>query len=67
MTVETVELRSERPEDRDEVLRLTGRAFDGGDGREPVEVHLLSELFGCDEYLPDLSIVAVAGRPGRCR
>ena len=60
----TVELRSERPEDRDEVLRLTARAFDGGDGREPVEVRLLSDLFRCDEYLPDLSIVAVTGRPG---
>ncbi|EMY32952.1 acetyltransferase, GNAT family protein [Arthrobacter crystallopoietes BAB-32] len=60
----TVHVRSEHPDDRAEVLRLTARAFAGGDGQEPVEVRLLSELFGCDEYLPDLSVVAEAPAPG---
>jgi predicted N-acetyltransferase YhbS len=57
-------LRSERPEDRPAILELTAAAFavspDTGlpvDG-EPAEVGLLQQLFDCDEYLPQFSIVA---------
>lgn len=60
-------LRSERPEDRDEILELTARAFSvspvTGEPVEgtPVEVGLLKELFECSEYLPEVSIVAEMG------
>jgi predicted N-acetyltransferase YhbS len=57
-------LRSERPEDRPAILELTAAAFSVSpatglpvDG-EPVEVGLLKELFDCDEYLSEFSIVA---------
>jgi predicted N-acetyltransferase YhbS len=57
-------LRTERPEDRPAILELTAAAFSVSpatglpvDG-EPAEVGLLKELFDCDEYLPEFSIVA---------
>lgn len=62
-----VVLRSERPEDRPEILELTGRAFSvspvTGEPVEgtPVEVGLLQELFECSEYLPEFSLVAEMG------
>ncbi|UKA51084.1 N-acetyltransferase [Arthrobacter sp. FW305-123] len=62
-----VVLRSERPEDREEILELAARAFSispvTGEPVEgtPVEVGLLRELFQCSEYLPELSIVAEMG------
>ncbi|MEV7606990.1 N-acetyltransferase [Paenarthrobacter sp. NPDC089322] len=62
-----VVLRSEQPEDRPEILELTARAFSvspvTGQPVEgtPVEVGLLRELFECDEYIPELSIVAEIG------
>ncbi|GAA3276250.1 N-acetyltransferase [Paenarthrobacter aurescens] len=62
-----VVLRSERPEDREEILELTARAFSispvTGEPVEgtPVEVGLLRELFQCSEYIPELSIVAEMG------
>ncbi|MFJ5955495.1 N-acetyltransferase [Paenarthrobacter sp. NPDC092416] len=60
-------LRTERPEDRDEILELTARAFSvspvTGQPVEgtPMEVGLLKSLFECDEYIPELSIVAEIG------
>ena len=62
-----VVLRTERPEDRPEILELTARAFSvspvTGEPVEgtPSEVGLLRELFECDEYIPELSIVAEIG------
>jgi predicted N-acetyltransferase YhbS len=63
-----VVLRSERPEDREDILELAAKAFPVSPATgepvhgTPVEVGLLRELFGCDEYIPDLSIVAeIAG------
>ncbi|MGJ3189741.1 N-acetyltransferase [Paenarthrobacter sp. FR1] len=62
-----VVLRSERPEDRPEILELTARAFSvspvTGEPVEgtPIEVGLLRELFECSEYIPDFSIVAEMG------
>ena len=57
-------LRTERPEDRPAILELTAAAFSISpatglpvDG-EPAEVGLLKELFDCDEYLAEFSIVA---------
>ncbi len=60
-------LRSERPEDRAEILDLTAQAFSvspvTGEPVEgvPIEVGLLRELFECPEYLPEFSIVAEMG------
>ncbi|MFK0003272.1 N-acetyltransferase [Paenarthrobacter sp. NPDC090522] len=60
-------LRSEQPEDRPAILALTAQAFSvspvTGEPVEgvPVEVGLLRELFDCEEYVPDLSIVAEIG------
>lgn len=62
-----VVLRSERPEDRPEILELTARAFSvspvTGEPVEgtPIEVGLLRELFDCSEYIPEFSIVAEMG------
>ncbi|MFW0773749.1 N-acetyltransferase [Paenarthrobacter nitroguajacolicus] len=62
-----VVLRTERPEDRTEILELTARAFSvspaTGEPVEgiPIEVDLLRELFECSEYVPELSIVAEMG------
>ncbi|MGF6832717.1 putative N-acetyltransferase YhbS [Paenarthrobacter sp. TE4293] len=62
-----VVLRPERPEDREEILELTAQAFSispvTGEPVEgtPIEVGLLRELFECDEYLPEFSIVADMG------
>jgi predicted N-acetyltransferase YhbS len=57
-------LRTEQPADRPAILELTAAAFSVSpatglpvDG-EPVEVGLLKQLFDCDEYLPEFSIVA---------
>ncbi|MFC8041701.1 GNAT family N-acetyltransferase [Paenarthrobacter sp. NPDC057355] len=57
-------LRSEQPRDRAEILELTAKAFSispvTGQAVEgaPIEVGLLRELFDCEEYIPELSIVA---------
>jgi uncharacterized protein len=62
-----VVLRTERPSDREAVLALTAGAFSvspvTGMPVEgvPGEVKLLRELFDCDEYLPEFSIVAEIG------
>ena len=62
-----VVLRTERPEDRAEILELTARAFSVSPvtGEPvtgmPLEVGLLKELFECSEYIPELSIVAEMG------
>ncbi|WP_457972173.1 N-acetyltransferase [Arthrobacter sp. D1-17] len=62
--VRELALRSETPEDREAVIALTAEAFSISpltglpvEG-EPVEVELLRQLFECDAYLPELSIVA---------
>ncbi len=51
-------IRTEQPGDRPAVLRLVARAFatDGGTGR--VERRLLAELYDCDGFLPEFSLVA---------
>ncbi|UKA63865.1 N-acetyltransferase [Arthrobacter sp. FW306-04-A] len=60
-------LRTEKPADREGVLDLTASAFSispvTGLPVEgiPAEVKLLRELFDCDEYLPEFSIVAEIG------
>lgn len=57
-------LRTEQPEDRPAILELTAAAFSVSPETglpvegEPVEVGLLKQLFDCDEYLPEFSIVA---------
>lgn len=57
-------LRSEQPEDRPAILALTAAAFSVSPetglpvAGEPVEVGLLRQLFDCDEYLPEFSILA---------
>lgn len=63
-----VVLRSEREVDRESVLALTAAAFSTSPVTGlpvegvPAEVTLLRELFDCDEYLPQFSIVAeIAG------
>ena len=57
-------LRDEEPADRKALLELTAAAFAVSpatglpvDG-EPIEVEVLRQLFDCEEYLPQLSIVA---------
>ncbi|MBT2530840.1 GNAT family N-acetyltransferase [Arthrobacter sp. ISL-48] len=58
-------LRTESPADREQILGLTAEAFaiSPATGQpavgEPVEVKMLRELFDCEEYLPELSVVAV--------
>lgn len=57
-------LRNETPADRDKILALaaeafaispvTGLAVEG----EPIEVEVLRQLFACEEYLPEFSVVA---------
>ncbi|MCV9994046.1 N-acetyltransferase [Paeniglutamicibacter sp. ZC-3] len=52
-------LRSEKPADRQEIRKLTVRAFADSDAaREPGEAALLSELYSCEGYLPEYSVVA---------
>jgi predicted N-acetyltransferase YhbS len=57
-------LRNETPADRETILALTAEAFAispvtglAVEG-EPVEVEMLRQLFECEEYLPDFSVVA---------
>jgi predicted N-acetyltransferase YhbS len=58
-------LRSETPADRDAILALTADAFAISPATglpaegEPVEVGVLRALFDAEEYIPDLSVVAV--------
>ncbi|MDR6415408.1 ACT domain-containing protein [Pseudarthrobacter sulfonivorans] len=57
-------LRNETAADRDQILALTAEAFaispvtglpvEG----EPIEVEVLRQLFDCEEYLPEFSVVA---------
>ena len=57
-------LRSEQPADRPAILALTAAAFAVPPvtglpvGGEPEEVELLAALWGCEDYLPEFSIVA---------
>ena len=57
-------LRDEQPGDREALLELTAAAFAVSPATgmpvegEPIEVELLRQLFDCDEYLPQFSIVA---------
>jgi predicted N-acetyltransferase YhbS len=57
-------LRDETPADRGAILAMTAEAFAISPATglpaegEPVEVELLRQLFECEEYLPDFSIVA---------
>ncbi|MBV1779751.1 N-acetyltransferase [Paeniglutamicibacter sp. ABSL32-1] len=57
-------LRSEKPADRQGIRDLTVRAFADPDAaREPGEATLLTELYTCEGYLPEYSVVAeVNGR-----
>jgi predicted N-acetyltransferase YhbS len=57
-------LRNETPADRETILALTAEAFAispvtglAVEGK-PVEVEMLRQLFECEEYLPDFSVVA---------
>ncbi|TAP44472.1 N-acetyltransferase [Arthrobacter sp. S39] len=58
-------LRNETEADRGAILALTAEAFAISPATglpaegEPVEVDVLRQLFECDEYLPEFSIVAV--------
>lgn len=60
-------LRDERPADRAEILELTAEAFAISPVTRlpvegtPIEVGLLQELFNCEEYLPEFSVVAEMG------
>lgn len=62
-----LQLRTETPADRDAILALTAEAFAVSPATglpaegEPVEVKILRALFDADEYLPELSVVAVLG------
>jgi putative acetyltransferase len=56
-----MQIRTEQAADRPAVLDLVGRAFATGDGTEPVERNLLAELYACDGFLPELSLVAEVG------
>jgi putative acetyltransferase len=51
-------IRTEQPADRPAVLNVVARAFAAGDGSEPVEPRLLAELYECDGFLPEFSLVA---------
>lgn len=57
-------LRNEQPEDREAILALTGAAFAVSPSTglpvegEPPEVEVLRQLFDCEEYLPDFSVIA---------
>lgn len=60
-----LQLRNETEADRGAILALTAEAFAISPATglpaegEPVEVGVLRQLFECDEYLPEFSIVAV--------
>jgi predicted N-acetyltransferase YhbS len=53
-----VEIRTEATADRPACLDLVTDGFGTGDSLEPIETPLLRELFDCDAYIPELSIVA---------
>ncbi|MFL4474421.1 GNAT family N-acetyltransferase [Paeniglutamicibacter sp. MACA_103] len=54
--------RSEEPADRQDIHRLTMRAFADPDSeKEPGEAALLAELYECEGYLPEYSVVAEIG------
>lgn len=53
-------LHTEESTDRPAVSKLTARAFaDQAPGGKPGEVALLEQLYACDEYIPEFSVVAV--------
>jgi predicted N-acetyltransferase YhbS len=60
-------LRNESPADRDRILALTAEAFAISPATglavegEPIEVEMLRQLFECEDYLPDFSVVAELG------
>lgn len=53
-------IRPETTADRPAILALINAAFARADqpGEVPVEVSLQKQLFACDEYIPELSLVA---------
>jgi len=54
-------IRTEQPADRPAVLKLVARAFATKDGAEPAECRLLADLYACDGFLPEFSLVAEDG------
>ncbi|MGV0155046.1 GNAT family N-acetyltransferase [Rhodococcus sp. GB-02] len=56
-------IRRETSSDRDAVYSLLGAAFadQAPPGETPYEIELTRQLFASDDYLPKLSLVAVAG------
>ena len=53
-------LRTEKSADRPAISKLTARAFaDQANGEEPSEVALLEQLYSCDEYIQQFSVVAL--------
>ncbi|PQZ92189.1 GNAT family N-acetyltransferase [Arthrobacter sp. MYb227] len=53
-------LRTEELEDRPAISKLVARAFaDQAKGGEPGEVALLEQLYACDEYIQQFSVVAL--------
>lgn len=57
-----MKFRDEQPGDRQEIHDLTIRAFaDPDSAGEPGEASLLAELYECEEYLPEYSVVAEIG------
>lgn len=54
-----MKLRTETPADRPNIHKLTIRAFTNPDSvTTPGEAGLLAELYACDGYLPEYSVVA---------
>lgn len=57
-----MEFRREKPADRQDIHQLTIRAFTDPDSAgEPGEASLLAELYECEGYLPEYSVVAEIG------
>ena len=54
-----MKLRTETPTDRPDIHNLTIRSFTNpASAATPVEAALLAELYACDGYLPEYSVVA---------
>lgn len=56
-------IRRETSSDRDAIYSLLGAAFadQAPPGESPYEIELTRQLFASNDYLPKLSLVAVAG------
>ena len=58
--VENMLLRTEKPEDRPAISKIVARAFaDQATGEVPGEVALLDQLYACDGYIQQFSVVAL--------